>query len=196
MSKTASSPSNDFLEFEHLRVKPRHWKNESDKSASDFTIVLERDTGHSKVYRTHLRILSSPADLFFRIAASKESQDLCALSTGEMSNPTCEGDLELKLQDGRSFSLGFLSNSVRSLKEQIQALLGILVADQRLFSCHGGVQGDELVDDWRSLTACGLSKGDTLLLVRRQWLQYDPSSRTLKLNLPEACSRCRQSLFC
>ena len=191
MPELSSVPSEDFLEFEHLKVKSRHWKNESDQSASDCTIVFESDTQHSKVYHTHLRVLSGSADLFFRISSSKESQITCTPWHGETSNPPCEGDIELKLQDGRTFYLGCLSNTIGSLKEQIQALLGIPATDQRLFSGQSGMQDNELVDDWRSLAACGLSKGDTLLLIRRQWTQYDASTRTLKLKLPDPCSRCR-----
>ncbi len=190
MSESAIAPTNDFQEFEHLKAKSRHWKTESDKSASDCTLVVESDAGHSKVYQVHLRDLSGSADLFYRIAVAVTPQSLCTLSTVIQSDLPREGDIELKLQDGSSFSIGCLSNTICSLKEQIQAFLGILAADQRLFPCHCSIQDTELVDDWRSLAACGLSKGDTLLLMRRQWLQYDPSSRTLKMKLPDPCSRC------
>ena len=150
----------------------------------------------------------SPSHLIY----STESPSLWNLkkiqkvSTRVLSDSVTTGDIALKLQDGSCFSLGKLSEPISSLKKQIQGLLGFPMADQRLFTCRGSVQDQELVDDWRSLASSGLSKGDTLLLIRRPWMQCDPETKSLKLQLPEPCARCalyvslcpllvRQSLF-
>ena len=199
-------PSNDFIEFEHLNSPLLHWQTDRDKAASDCIITVENGTGNAKVYYAHLRLLSVSSDLFYRISISLESQKIQKVSTRVLNDSVTTGDIVLKLQDGSCFSSGKLSDPISSLKKQIQGLLGFSMADQRLFTCRGSVQDQELVDDWRSLASSGLSKCDTLLLIRRPWMQYDPETKSLQLQLPEPCARCllsvslcpllvRQSLF-
>ena len=44
-----TNPSEDFLEFEHLKANARNWRNEDDKLSSDCMVVLDDGTASSLV---------------------------------------------------------------------------------------------------------------------------------------------------
>ena len=63
-----TNPSEDFLEFEHLKAKTRNWRNEDDKLSSDCMVVVDDGTESSLVFNVHLRVLSGSSDFFYKIA--------------------------------------------------------------------------------------------------------------------------------
>ncbi len=98
--------------------------------------------------------------------------------------------MTVKLLDGSTFTIGSLAQLVSILKEKMEELQGIPACDQRLFFLQEADGMEiELSEDWRTLAGCRVKKETTLLLMQRQSQQYDPSTKTLTLLLPDICAR-------
>jgi hypothetical protein len=101
--------------------------------------------------------------------------------------------VQLKTQDGVTTRIGRVTDTVSDLKGQVNKALGISEQRQRLFYRKAQGSEVELDEDWRSLTGCGVKRGDTLMLVVREpWQRTemdndDAQTTTVRLTLPEAC---------
>jgi len=190
MSMPSAEPTDDFIEFPGLNRPAVDWRSPSDAHLSDCIIALEDGTENpNKKYPVHLRALCMSAVALYKHAVRSNLKDLSEKDAKHSGLVLCAGDITIKLQDGSSFSMGVLSKPVRILKEQIQECLGIAVYDQRLFHAKENSRSGSLEEDWRTLTGCGLRAGDTLLLQHQPWQDYDSTSKTLTLHLPEPCIR-------
>ena len=184
----------DFIEYPFLDKPPFDWRNKSDESASDCIIILhsrfKTSTDCIRKYNVHLRILSMSSDYFYKIPMiNSQSQRCISSEVLECSDP-CDGDLNIKFEDGKCCLMGSISQSLSELKQQIQERFEIPFFEQRLTPSRADDPRGSQMHDWRSLAASGFRKGDTLLLVREPWQQYDPSTKTLVLHLPDVCIRC------
>ena len=190
----------NFIEYPCLNKHPCDWRNSSDETASDCTIILHNDlvaasgTGIGK-YSVHLRILSLSSDYFYRVPMMN-SQGLKDTSTNihDIHNISdscqgCNGDLNIKFHDGKCIRMGSIKEPFLALKQEIQERCGIPIFEQRLIPCSVDDHRKSL-QDWRSPAACEFREGDTLLLVHQPWQNYDPCTKTLELYLPGLCTRC------
>ena len=195
-SSMSAVTSDNFIEYPQLTRHPNDWRSKSTDFPSDLDIIVEDGvSARPNVYSVHLRVVSMLSDFLFKIAVKPLDTQTNLLKAVE-TDLLLEGDIALKLQDGRSFRIGILSQSLCSMKEQIKSSFGIRACEQRLFLCRDSADNQELKEDWRSLAGCGLQKDDTLLLMPREpWQHYDSSSKALTLRLPEICARCLQSPF-
>jgi BTB And C-terminal Kelch len=109
--------------------------------------------------------------------------------TRSLGGSKTAGDIQVKMQDGSSLSVGKISDSLLELKKQVQAACscGIPVREQRYYVLRES-KNVELVEDWRRLSSLGVKAGDTLLLLPREvWQRTDSSSKTVHLSLPAPC---------
>jgi len=186
----------DFIEYPALNRPPYDWRNKLDESSADCIIVLQKKNAKEDVsadcvkkYYVHLRVLCLSSDFFYKIPArnTKDRQNVSAVL--EYSSDSSCGDLHIRFQDGSSFRMGNIMLPFSMLKNQIQERFRIPVFEQMLLPSNRDCSRDSLLQDWRSPAGCGLEAGDSVLLVQKPWHQYDPSTKTLTLNLPEICTR-------
>jgi hypothetical protein len=100
------------------------------------------------------------------------------------------GDIHVKSQDGTTFKIGSVSDTLLDLKERIEAACNIPKCQQRLFVKKGQAEDQALDEDWRTLRSYGVKKGDALnLIVREPWQRTDVTNKSaVHLMLPEACA--------
>ncbi len=184
----------DFIEYPFLAKPPPDWRNKPDESVSDCTIILQSSSGTPseciRKYFVHLRVLGVSSDYFYRIPMMNLQNQLTVSSNICDCSDSCDGDINIKLQDGTCSRMGSMGQPLSELRKQIQERCGIPIFEQRLIPSNADDPCGSQMQDWRSLAACGFKKGDTLLLVQEPWQQYDPSTKTLVLRLPEICIRC------
>ena len=190
----------DFIEYPCINKHPCDWRNTSDESASDCTIILHNGangfvaaSSTIRKYLVHLRVLSLSSDYFYRVPMMKsQGQEDTSANTQDThgSCQGCSGDLNIKFHDGKCIRIGSIKESFSALKKEIQERCGIPVFEQRLTPGRVDDRRKSMLQDWRSPAACEFREGDTLLLVHQPWQQYDSCTKTLELHLPELCARC------
>ncbi len=187
------SSIDDFIEYPHIIEPIIDWRIKDFESISDCRILLDDGTSNLKAYMVHLRVLIVSSKFFFKTASTHHASNLQTELKKSLllEAVSVVGEIQLKLQDGRCFQIGFLSKPVSALKQQIQEFIGIPVFEQRIFIQDGASNDRELDDDWCTLSSFGVRKDDTLFLIRRQpWQFFDSNAKTITMHVPELCTRC------
>jgi hypothetical protein len=184
----------NFIEFPQLNKLPLNWRDQSDDSSSD-CIITVHGGDVTKSYSVHLQEVSRSSTFFYKIAT--KSKQLAKHSRKNVEISQDSSDVTIKLSDGVCLALGCLSDCIRDLKEKVFKSLHIPVIEQILLRRHESGQNLELSQDWRSLAAYNVKKGEILFLnQKRTWQHFDSlQMNSLSFHLPELCIRCVRILF-
>ena len=168
------------------------WRNDDHRQLSDCEVVINNG---AKKYSIHLEVACCSSKFFFKVASGSSSLEIPEVRHAP-AVPSPAGELQIKTQDGATTMIGSAAGTLLDLKQQVRQLHSIPESQQRIFMRQGQGEQKELDEEWRTLSSCGVKRGDTLLLVLREpWQRTDATTKTVHLTLADGCVSCLEGVL-
>ena len=173
-----------------------HWRSSQEHFPADCEVVINGGTSR---YLIHLEVVCCTSKFFFDMATGRLYQEE---KLDPPSQPSLDGEIQVKMQDGTTCKIGRVSSTLSELKGQLHKLRCLSKERQRYFFRKGQDTDIEIDEDWRTIGSYGVTRGDAVLLVLREPWQRSGSRdlgniqiKTVHLSIPETCANIFESIL-